>query len=684
MIRLFNRYPEGSNITLLNTIYHRPTRDEDTGMWNRGAITLVAKDLDTDKKIISIIEDPLYEYYMVKPEYWDKLGCYYHSTYPIEWLDLKECRYSQLNKDVAKQLGLLNSYYDDMKCRDWKSRIALYHTDPRIVRSQMHISDFYRYKFDTMYQNNVCPIHKGYFDIEADAEKSLSEFPDMGEVPINAVTFIDSWNKDVYTFLLDDKTNDQIKEFKEELSKDDSKIIGDIWSNILEVMGGDESKIDKYNLRGLKFNFLFYEEDEEIELIRDLFKVMTGTNIDFVMAWNMKFDIPYIIERCKVLGYSPEDIICHDSFKYKDCEYIIDTFQLDNFHLRTDHANISVPYVLLDQLLMFCGRRKSQITSFPNFKLDTIAGLTAGIHKIDYSHITNNIKKLPRLNYRLFVIYNIIDTIDQMCIEESEKDIDYVFALALESNTRYSKLNKPSIVGFNEAHKLYEKLLNLITGNNINAILKPAKEKFDGAYVSEPRMLDDHPKIKINGTPIQVCDNVVDEDATSMYPSEDRNFNMSNETQIGKIIIPGVIREDEAYLHEKTVAIMNMGKIKDKDYEPPQYNRGGTFVEDLTTSNWLVFGHRWLGLKDYKGLLDFIINYYTTYRYTNGTIRGLDGNIIEKDPSINRVPWFIRIDSQYPEERFVTREQVPWKIILPVDDDLRRNINEYYAGIKIF
>lgn len=679
MITLFKKYPQGSNITLLNTIYHRPEKDPETDKWSKGAISLIGKDLDTGKKIISIIEDPLYEFYTVKPEYYPQLGMYYHNTYPIEWLDLHECEYVNLDREVARHLDLLPQFYDDLKTSNKKQRIALYHTDNRIVRSQMNISDFYRYKFDCMYQNNPYPLHKGYFDIEADALKAVGEFPESGEVPINSVTFIDSWNKKGYVFLLEDKENPQYYEFKKEIQESTSNILEDIQSHMLQIFNGDSNKLFKYNIVDIQFEFFFYNEEDEIELIRDLFRVMAISNVDFVMAWNMRFDIPYIIDRCKVLGYNPIDIICHPLFKYKDCEYILDDRQLDNYHLRSDYANISVPYVLIDQLLVFSGRRKSQITSIPNFKLDTIAGLTAGCHKIDYSHITNNLKYLPKLNYRLFVIYNVMDVINQICIEESEKDIDYIFALALESNTRYSKLNKPSIVAFNEAHKLYEKLLGLITGNNINAILKPEKEKYDGAYVSEPRMLDDHPKMKINGTPIQVCNNVVDEDATSMYPSEDRNFNMSNETQIGKIIIPQQVREDEAYLHEKTIAIMNMGKTKEKDYEPPVYNRGGTFIEDFTTNNWLVFANRWLGLKNYKELLEFIMNYYTQQVYTNATIRDINGSIIDRNPDIKRIPWYIKTEQYKPKS-----DQIPWKIVIPTSEDLRRDINEYYSNIRIF
>ena len=677
---LFPQYPDGSRLTILNTIYHKSVKGPD-GKYGTDAITLIAKDLNTMETIHRTIESPDYEYYTVKDKYVDLIGSYYHTTYPKKWLDLRICKYVDNTKAVAKLLGRLQEYKDYMMSGN-KSKMKIFHTDNRIVRSTMHISDFYRYKFSLIYTNELYQLHKGYFDIEADAAKSLGEFPELGEVPVNSVSFIDSYNKMCYVFVLEDKTNPQFYEFKDEVSKDSSNIVRDIWSNIELAMGGDSSKIDKYNIRGMKFTFLFYDEDNEISLIQDLFKIMRLSKIDFALAWNMKFDIPYLIARCQKLGYDPGTIMCDPSFERIACMYVEDNFNKDNYHLRGDRADFSVPFVLNDQLLTFTGRRKSNITSFPNFKLDTIANLTAGIHKLDYGQWTNNLKYLPKANYRIFVIYNIIDTINQMCIEESEKDIDYLFALALESNTRYSKFNKPSIVLYNEAHKLYQELLGLVVGNNVNAILTPPKESYEGAYVSEPRLLDDYSKMSINGVKIPVCNNVADEDFSSMYPSEARNFNMSNETQIGRIIIPDMLRENEAYLHEKSIAITNMGKIKGKDYTPPKFNRSGAYIEDLSTDNWLIFGNRWFNLLNYKELLEYIARYYSEFRYTEATLRDFRGGIISKNPQYDRVPWFINPKVLYKNLGY--SNDVSWSIRIPVSKEMEAKVNDFYNSKKRF
>lgn len=59
--------------------------------------------------------------------------------------------------------------------------------------------------------------------------------------------------------------------------------------------------------------------DEEIELIDAVFKDINEEQPDFVLAWNMAFDIPYLIARIENLGYKPEDIICHPDFVHKSC-----------------------------------------------------------------------------------------------------------------------------------------------------------------------------------------------------------------------------------------------------------------------------------------------------------------------------------------------------------------------------
>lgn len=65
---------------------------------------------------------------------------------------------------------------------------------------------------------------------------------------------------------------------------------------IIDKVGGPE-QAKKFKADHFKFQFRFY--DDEIEMIQQLFQLINYLEPDFLLAWNMAFDIPYIIERCK-------------------------------------------------------------------------------------------------------------------------------------------------------------------------------------------------------------------------------------------------------------------------------------------------------------------------------------------------------------------------------------------------
>ena len=158
---------------------------------------------------------------------------------------------------------------------------------------------------------------------------------------------------------------------------------------------------------------------------------------------------------------------------------------------------------------------------------------------------------------------------------------------------------------------------------------------------------------------------------------------MSEPTQIGRIKIPKKIREDEDKLHKKAIAIQVMGKNKDKNFKPSKFNRGGAYAEDLATYNWLIFGHRWFGLENFKGLVDYITWYFTKFRYTDATIRDVYGNIITKDPNCSKVPWYIDPSIVYGND-IIKRSKTPWKIQLPVTDHMEVDVSEYYENKQLF
>lgn len=580
---MIKNYPKGSDITLLNTIYLGQKKDEN-GKWQKDTMTIVYKDNITGEKKIEEIVQPEYEFYKIKPE--SGLDTSYNHLFVSEDdVETISVPYTQLKKKIAEVTDNLPFYYDNLKNGNGYANNKL-HFDPRIMNSDMHIEDHYRMKFGLNYTNNIIPISKTFFDIEADTINMRGDFPEMGECPVNAVSVICEEINKTYVLLLRNPDNPLIQEFEDSIN---DNLFNELKLFIRNNIGGWKNEI-RFGLDKMEYEFLFY--DEEINLIVDLFKLIHVTKPDFVLAWNMAFDIPYLIARIQELGYNPEDIICHPDFKYKVCEYFIDERHKNEFAERGDKATIASYSVFIDQMIQFASRRKGQ-SAFSSMKLDYIGEKVVNVRKLDYSHITTNISKLPYLDYKTFVFYNIMDTIVQKCTESKVADIDYTFSKCILNNTRYDKCHRQTVYLTNRGGKNFRED-GFIIGNNVNKQNEKPTIKFPGAFVANPKKLSEYPKRKRYGQSINVCDNGDDFDYKSLYPSEMREFNIAPHTQIGRVEIPNPIFKEE------------------NPFNDPYFTRGGAFIEDLHSGVYLEFGKRWLGLSSYSDLYKEVIEYFTT------------------------------------------------------------------------
>ena len=599
---IISRYPKGSNITLMDLSYTSPRKDQSTGKYKRDFMTIVAKDNDTGKKFHEIIYEPKYRFYKTKEGVDNSYNKFFIEK---DKLDTYECKYNELTKTIAELTDNLDFYYDNLKNGNRSANKQL-HWIPSIFGSDAHIEDHYRARFAQDYINDTKPISKAYFDIEVDTIHMAGDFPMLGECPVNAVSYIDDKTNSVNVYLLRNSSNPQIDEFESIFKNQTSReaLFKELQEFIIENAGGSE-KSKKYKIDNFIFNFNFY--DEEIQLIQDLFITINKNQPDFMLAWNMAFDIPYLIERIKALGYDPAIIMSHKDFEEKYAEYFIDEKHRSEYELRGDYYKIASYTVYLDQLVQFASRRKGQ-AAFPNFKLDTAADIiTKGaVRKLNYSHITTKIAELPYKSYKTFVFYNVMDTIAQKCIEESVGDIDYIFSTAIVNDTRYSKCHRQTVYLANRTRKFYYDK-GYILGNNTNT---GESTPYAGAMVGDPTHNSDYAKIKQYNESLNIMNNLDDFDFKALYPSITRWHNMAPNTQKGKI-----------YIDEKIHDLEN-------PYNSESYDRGGQFLEDLSTGNMLEFSSRWLGLARFKDLL-FDMNEYFSMNIPTQPINVFnDGNII--------------------------------------------------------
>lgn len=538
-------YPPGSDITIMNCMYQYSKKNED-GKYLDDFIIITYKDNTTGEKDHIIIPKPKYNFYILKEEYYNEVYSQnYNKSGDLEVVshnlmfidrdkvDEVEVRYRNIEKEIAKRLDREAEYNDAVQAGD-KEAIRKLHSDPRVFNSDQSIEDHYRLEFGKLYSNKITKLHKAFFDIETDIRYMTADFPDpsTAECPINAISFMDELANIEYSFLLRNGENPLIEQFEDEYQS--GKFTPeDIHKFVMNAVGGYK-KMVRANLNETQFRLFWF--DSEIELLQAFFSTVYKFDPDFIEGWNSSgFDLDYIIHRIAVLGYDPQVIMSDPRWGFPYLKHYVDERHKNDFAERGDYTNIACNPVWLDQMIQYCSRRKAKMGSFTSFKLDDIGELTAGVHKLDYSHITTNIGELPWLDYKTFVLYNVMDVIVQKCIEQKTNDLEYIFAKCIVNNTSYKKGHRQTVYLINRMNKEWSKL-GYIIGNNSNK-WNHEPDKFLGALVGDPLKTSDYAKIKIDGTPIMVCDNLQDFDFKSLYPSDMIEFNIAPNTQIGRINI---------------------------------------------------------------------------------------------------------------------------------------------------
>ena len=592
-------YPKGSDITILDCTYRYSKKDPMTGATIQDSILILFRDNVTGEKHYHLIEKPEYAYYYRDPKKYGDPG-YNQFFESDEYLELVKCRYKYLNKSLANTLGYDKEWYDNNKTD--KDKMSLLHRDRRIFGSDIDINDFYRMRFAEQYTNRDISVKIGFIDIETDNAQIGGKFPEHGNCPINAISYFDGFSKELYTLLLDTDNNQKIKDFISEYNDD---MFNSEFKALLTHAFGGVQVIEKYKLSEIKTHVYMYTS--EIDLITDFFNFINMIRPDFILAWNMAFDIPFIIDRIKVLGKNPENIICDREIPIKHCSYYIDE-RAEDLAERGDFANITSFSVYLDQMIQFASRRKG--TKFRNYKLDGIGEEIAGIRKLDYSDLTQNIWELPYLDYKRFVMYNMIDVLVQYCIEFKTDDIPYLYSKSLMNCTQFRKVHRQTIYLADRATIRFYDYDKFIMGNNVNKYKPKPLDKYEGAFVADPTLYSDKNKIKINGIPINMTGNTIDYDFKRLYPSLTQEYCMSINTLIGRINIPQKVYDKENGLHNA------------------KYTRSGQFIEDLTSDCPILFCHRWMHIADIREMYNDILEYFSSYEIP---FFNLQDNYIEKD-----------------------------------------------------
>lgn len=165
--------------------------------------------------------------------------------------------------------------------------------------SDMDFADRYIANFHEEFEpDENYKLHKCYFDIEVDLMPNgwkkdskgnigYMGFPDeeIAPVPVNIITLFDEKDTVIHTFVVRNEKNTSITDFESGLEKFEVELT--------EKMASKD---------GVMVNDIrFYFFDSELDAIESFFKKVHEIDPDFMLAWNMAFDVMTLQNRLKKL-----------------------------------------------------------------------------------------------------------------------------------------------------------------------------------------------------------------------------------------------------------------------------------------------------------------------------------------------------------------------------------------------
>lgn len=588
------------DVLLLNQTYV-PALDQGNGKFSEDVLYLTFRDNKTGEKKMREIIKPKAETFITKPEFRTSFKTQ-RQFLEKDKVDSYIVRYNQLASFIAKQIeedGRDLEYLQVCKLAK-KEAFKWRHS----YFADYHICDYsiIAYMLNREINESKLGVTKAFFDIESDIYGLSTVEADEGQAPVNAISFVIPFNSlgktyprpKVFTFLLRNHIRYKEQEFFEK--------------NLdMFIQECHEEFDEKYD----NPEFIIKVFDNELDLLKMTFGVLHKFKPDFILIWNMSYDIPALIKRLKVLGEDPRSYFCHPDFGSPYIKYNYDMIYKNDFKNKTESFDCTSYSTWCDQMLQYAGVRKAK-SDYGGNNLDNVAKIELGAEKRRYSKKTVNVINGAIEEYWNFVKYSINDVLLQYGIDKRTGDMQSLFEQAIYGGTRLSKALKQSVYLKNVYALDYLKKYDIVPKNNDNVSyvnnrneeeaidkdilaemsIDPGMDVYDkislpGAVVGDPT-LNDFTGVKILGHPSNsyyryVCDL----DYSSMYPNIKISSNIGAHTQYGRIIIDKQIIKDE------------------NPDNNPKFIRAGKFIEDLETCDGFKVGE-WMNLPNaYTGILEY-------------------------------------------------------------------------------
>lgn len=600
------------NAMLLDVQYIRENKKEN----QLDYLYIIWKNLDSGEKYLQVVPEPMMDIYFEKPEFRDHL---YNRNYQhLENLDKKTVKYKDIIFAIVNDMGdvgrqKLQNYFTTGNYRGLKEFL----TYPYVFGADYDIRAWYRYKWMVSFDNDrPKTLTKGFLDIEVDGLEAVG-LPDPVFCPIDLVTVIDTSTSISYTFSLigvDCKEKDMTRLTSRQKEKELKR--REMYASRLEQQEYVSTHVDELEAKahemfdesynGMEYKFYFYKDERK--MLVHLFQLINKLKLDFMGVWNIGFDIPYIIERMKVLGLDPKQVICHPDFPVKECWFKKDTinFMVKN---KSDFFHCSSYTIYFDQMINYAAIRKGQQELRSN-KLTYIAQKEIKDEKLNYSE-DGNIKTISYNNFLMYILYNIKDVLLQTGIEAKTSDLETYYITSYKNITPYESEFKQTVKLRNVQ---YLSFMNqkLVPGENVNGFLYNNREEkedddeedtsFEGALVGNPALIDNF-GVKIFGKRSNsVFKYNIDFDMSRFYPSCIGAMNIDPSTLIFKMIMESNqydVRGGSIPFHGITD-----NQIVKENNDSFAGDVAKEVMDNFQTRNWLSVGYKWLNMPSVNDVYD--------------------------------------------------------------------------------
>ena len=299
--------------------------------------------------------------------------------------------------------------------------------------------------------------------------------------------------------------------------------------------------------------------DTEMDIIRHIFREANYLSIDYLAAWNIKYDLTTILDICEKNNVNPADVFHYDKIpdKYKYFSFkpgrlvkVMESGKESAISIEDQWHNIksTTNYIFLDAMGLHRQIRTGSATIPGGYNLDNILAFEGIAQKLKFSsnqgfkgiewHIDMVANKPAE-----YVIYNIWDIMSIMNLDEKTKDFAVSASLLLENShfdifnsgprkivdaLTFFYLKKGLVLGVKNFNSDNDELL----GTRRWILTLQAHLQMDNGM----KVLED-----VSEEPTLVKSAAYDADAVASYPSNTLSANVSKDTTHRELRLPDSI-----------------------------------------------------------------------------------------------------------------------------------------------